>query len=278
MNSTSPDLGYLLGSSEREHKRLERQARTLASYTERLFRDAGVCAGQKVLDVGSGVGDVALLAASIVGETGRVVGIDRDPVALEKARSRTRAARVMHLRFVETELPELRLDGQFDAIVGRFVLLFLPDATAILRALATRLRPGGLLAFQEPSWDSFFAQAQHLPLHTACGRLICETLRRGGARPNMELTLYHGLLDSGFQAPQMRVEVPMANDPEGRQWVYDLLVTMRTQFGQLGVVSDVGDFDTLSHRLGQELEAKRSYAPLIGLVGAWARKPDLPPG
>jgi hypothetical protein len=79
----------------------------------------------------------------------------------------------------------------------------------------------------------------------------------------MELALHRGLLDSGFQAPQLRIEMPIAMDPAGRRWLYDLLVTTRLRSEQLGIVRNVGDFDTVADR----------YAPLLGLVAAWARKP-----
>src|SRR5258708_23364399 len=105
---------YVLGSTDAEHERLTRQAKTLEPYTERLFRDAGLVRGQRVLDVGSGVGDVALLAASLGGETGQVVGVDRDGIALAKARSWAGAACTTDVRFVETDLTDLQIDGKFD--------------------------------------------------------------------------------------------------------------------------------------------------------------------
>jgi hypothetical protein len=70
MNTTSALAPYLLGTTDAKHERLQRQAARLAPFTERLFRDAGIRPGQRVLDVGSRVGDVALLAARLVWPTG----------------------------------------------------------------------------------------------------------------------------------------------------------------------------------------------------------------
>jgi ubiquinone/menaquinone biosynthesis C-methylase UbiE len=76
---------YALGSADAEHERLIRQAAWLAPYSERCFREAGIGKEHRVLDVGSGVGDVALLLAHIVGSSGEVVGIERDPRSISRA-------------------------------------------------------------------------------------------------------------------------------------------------------------------------------------------------
>src|SRR5437870_10647016 len=69
----SSPTSYVLGYTNSEHERLIRQAARIAPVTERLFREAGIGPGQRVLDLGSGVGDVAMLAARIVGPSGEVV-------------------------------------------------------------------------------------------------------------------------------------------------------------------------------------------------------------
>jgi ubiquinone/menaquinone biosynthesis C-methylase UbiE len=79
---------YALGSSDAEHDRLIRQAARLEPYTERFFSQAGIGPGQRVLDIGSGVGDVAMLAARLVGPTGEVLGIERDSSSILRARTR----------------------------------------------------------------------------------------------------------------------------------------------------------------------------------------------
>ena len=91
------------------------------------------------------------LAAALVGGTGRVVGVDLDTVALTKARSRAATAHATNVRFVERDLSDLQVERDFDPIVGRFILMFLPDPVATMRSLASHLRPGGAVVFQEPS-------------------------------------------------------------------------------------------------------------------------------
>ena len=70
------DPTYALGRSDDEYARLTEQANFLRPLTERFFRRAGITSGMKVLDVGSGVGDVAFLLAELVGRDGKIVGVD----------------------------------------------------------------------------------------------------------------------------------------------------------------------------------------------------------
>jgi hypothetical protein len=61
MAISSRGESYVLGGTDHELERLIRQARIFNPFTERLFRNAGVARGQRVLDIGSGVGDIAML-------------------------------------------------------------------------------------------------------------------------------------------------------------------------------------------------------------------------
>ena len=72
-NPTIPNSNgcYALGYTNSEHERLIRQAARIGPYTERLFREAGIGPGQRVLDLGSGGGIDVLLSAKRVGQTGK---------------------------------------------------------------------------------------------------------------------------------------------------------------------------------------------------------------
>jgi ubiquinone/menaquinone biosynthesis C-methylase UbiE len=92
---------YVLGHTNAEQLRLIRQARVLAPFTNRLFRDAGIASGMRVLDIGCGMGDVTMLAAQLVGPTGRVVSIDRDQASIETAKRRVSAIGLENVTFIK---------------------------------------------------------------------------------------------------------------------------------------------------------------------------------
>lgn len=137
------DAEYVVGRTDGETKRLQEQSALYASSTRRLLDAADIKPGMKVLDVGSGAGDVALMVAEMVGDTGTVVGIDTNAAILDTARERARAAGLTHVAFKAGDLREVILDHDFDAIVGRFVLIYLGDPVAALQYLTQHLRPGG---------------------------------------------------------------------------------------------------------------------------------------
>jgi ubiquinone/menaquinone biosynthesis C-methylase UbiE len=133
----------------RELERLAVQARNLAAHTAVLFRRAGIRAGHRVLDLGCGPGDVALIAAEIVGPGGHVVGVDRSPAAVAAARDRARLAGHLNVTFKLGDVSNLTIPGEFDVIVGRLVLVDLQDPMRALRDLRKYLRPQGLMVLQE---------------------------------------------------------------------------------------------------------------------------------
>src|SRR5689334_18735636 len=116
---------YVFGQSELEQKRLVQQAAVLRPWTERFFGAAGIRPGMYVLDLGCGMGDVSLLAAEMVGPEGRVVGVDRDPAIIDRARARAeQQGLTTRMSFVHADLNEFRSGDLLDAVVGRYVMLY----------------------------------------------------------------------------------------------------------------------------------------------------------
>jgi SAM-dependent methyltransferase len=139
------DSDYQFGSDEDELARLEVQGRGLAPATRMIFAEAGIRPGMRVLDLGCGVGDVAFVAADLVGPDGYVVGVDRSPQMVARAGLRAEQRGLAQVQFVEGDVQDPAPGGPFDAIVERLVLMHVPDPAAVLRRQATVLRAGGLV-------------------------------------------------------------------------------------------------------------------------------------
>jgi ubiquinone/menaquinone biosynthesis C-methylase UbiE len=121
--SSSAERTYAMGRSVGETRRLITAGALYEDNTRRLFEQAGIGLGMKVLDVGSGAGDVGLLTAELVGPTGSVVGVDTNPAVLNVGRERALDSGLANVRFVEGDAETVELPNDFDAVVGRAVLI-----------------------------------------------------------------------------------------------------------------------------------------------------------
>src|SRR5260221_5933325 len=124
--------GYMLGHRPDELRRLGLQARLIDPITRRFLVAAGVVPGMRVLDVGSGAGDVSFLAADVVGKGGSVTGVDRSADAIATATAAATTRFLTNVTFVLSDLDALPVAEPFDAIIGRYVLQWLPDPARTL--------------------------------------------------------------------------------------------------------------------------------------------------
>ena len=253
------DCEYALGYTIAEHERLIRQAELITPTTERLFRQAGIGPGPRVLDLGSGLGDVSMTAAKLVGACGEVVGIERDPGSIAKEKARVDTAGMRHVIFVQGDVNDFVSEERFDAAVGRFVLMFLPDPLSVLRLVSRLVRPGGVLAFQEPSWAGMLAMAARVPLWSRVLQTIHETFLRAGINPEMGIDLHCKFQELGFPAPKMHLDMFLGSDASLTDIMVDLLRSIRPLALQHGAeLAELGNFDTLRGRVHSEITTTRA--------------------
>jgi arsenite methyltransferase len=101
-------------------------------------------AGERVLDLGSGAGTDSLIAAQMVGEHGRVTGIDMTAAMLAKARAAATEMGLANVDFVEGEAEQLPFeDASFDVVISNGVIDLIPDKDAVFAELHRVLVPGG---------------------------------------------------------------------------------------------------------------------------------------
>lgn len=265
------DPAYILGHTNEEHARLERQGALFADATEEILKRAGLREGMRVLDLGAGVGDVSLIAARLVGPSGTVLGVDKSEDAIEHARQRAATAGYGWVSFTNADINDLDSDDKYDAVIGRFILLHLPDPAAMLRKVGAHLVDGGVIAFAEMDIGSA-AAVPELDLFSQCMNWIVGLYRRVGVEPDMGSKLYATFRAAGF-TPQMtgscRVEAgPKMSVPE---YLSDSIRSIASSLEQLGIAQSAElEVETLGERLRAESLAGDHCFIFPRFIGAWA--------
>ena len=157
--------------------------------------------GQRVLDIATGTGIVAIAAAQIVGSDGQVTGVDICPGMLEQARRKIEAAN-LQIELIEADADYLEFEEEsFDAILCTSAIALLKDIPATLRNWYGWLKPGGLMGF------TCYSEASHFtPL------IAKVSAKQGISLPNLHEPLGSPqkcrqlLQQTGFQDVKVKIE------------------------------------------------------------------------
>ena len=274
MSNQPRDAEYTMGRSEEETQRLIKQSQLYDDVTRRFFLRSGIAKGMKVLDVGSGAGDVALTLAEFVGPEGKVVGVDLNSDILKTAQARADAAGFSNIELMAGDTRMLDLPNDFDAVIGRLVLMYMADPADALKHLATHLRPGGIVAFQEVDFTPY-TSAVHpdTPLANELigwGRTVFE---RSGAHLEMGMDLYKAFVDAGLPEPTLHFEAPMGGpeDWPGYEYLANSFRSLVPLMEAYGIATaDEVDVDTLAERIQVEIATSKRPIMLPPHVTAYA--------
>jgi ubiquinone/menaquinone biosynthesis C-methylase UbiE len=271
---TSRGGDYLLGHSEKETERLIAQATVYQPLTRRLLVEAGIAPGMRVLDLGSGAGDVAFLAAELVGQTGEVVGIDQNPAILAVARSRAAQGRA-NVSFIEGDLATVEPPGTFDALIGRLILMYQPDPAGTIRRFLPLIRPGGRVAFHEVDFEHA-VMFPEIPLFVRGMTWWRTTLQRVGVEDRMGAKLYQAMLGAGLPEPSIIGETIISRAETGPvpMILSEVLRTVMPIMLRLGIVTEAElEIETLEERMRAEAAALNACVGLPEFISAWSRVP-----
>jgi len=271
MPSTHTTASYLLGHDPAEIQRLEHQGAILAPATTALLTMAGIRPGMRVLDLGTGVGDVALLAAELVGPHGTVIGIDRSADALATARARAKNRAASNVHFANADVRDYRDSEPFDAVLGRLVLLYMPDPVEVICHHAAALRAGGVVLAMEYDMPSARAVPAG-PTATTATRWVTDAFERAGLDPQLGTRLGTHVLPAAGLDPVTAIGIQLFLPPAvGARMLAGIVRTMLPVIERTGVATAAEvDVTTLDTRLADELSERAARFALPPLVGAWA--------
>jgi ubiquinone/menaquinone biosynthesis C-methylase UbiE len=188
----------------------------------RMAAVAEVGPGQRVLDVGCGIGDPTLQVAVLTGPHGRVVGIDLAEAMLATARERAAALGLTHVEFVAGDVTTMTLPTPpFDVVLGRWSVIYLEDVVGTLARLRDALVPGGRIAvaaWAPPDANPWIAIPM-AALAEAGAAVDADPRRPGVFHCSEDGALARALLRAGFQAvDQERVRLSFFAHDAGEFW------------------------------------------------------------
>jgi arsenite methyltransferase len=106
--------------------------------------------GETVLDLGSGAGFDAFLAAKKVGRSGKVIGVDMTPEMIEKARDNTAKLGISNVEFRFGEIEKIPVeDNSVDVVISNCVINLSPDKSSVFKEIHRTLRPGGRITISD---------------------------------------------------------------------------------------------------------------------------------
>jgi ubiquinone/menaquinone biosynthesis C-methylase UbiE len=231
---------YILDGTDQDLRRLLSIAELSAEMARAAFRRLGVQPGWNVIDCGCGpIGGLTVLA-EMVGPAGRIVGVDANTAAIQRARMLLSALELGNVEVVAGDLHELdpaALGGPFDLAYTRCFLMHQADPVRTLRHVAGLLRPGGWLVAQEPLPSPPPRSHPHLDALTSYWNLIYESLYRAGTPLGAVENLPRSAREAGFEVAAMSGSSAIAG-PELFETHAGTLIAARERGTQLGIAAE----------------------------------------
>jgi len=272
MSKLDNSTPYIFTYNSQEYERLRTQAAAWEGATAEFLDRIGLAPGMRCCDLGCGMGYVLPLLAARVGQSGEVVGVDKDPSALKWASSRTASIGFSDVQLIQAEVnkPPLKL-GQFDLTYCRDLLMHVPDPVATVKQMIALTRPGGVVAAQEfdnGTWDHY----PEFGAFKTFKEILFAVFSATGVEARMGRRLYYVFCEAGLGADVTGwISVRRTNDPAYLSPVY-VLVSLRQRIIDLGLLTEA-ELNTLVEELRAAQKDSRNFlvSPLV--IGVWAHSP-----
>jgi ubiquinone/menaquinone biosynthesis C-methylase UbiE len=269
-----PPQQYVLGSDVAELARLDHQAAAIAQPTEMLLRAAGIAPGMRVLDLGTGLGHVALMLSEMVGPKGSVVAIDQSAAALEVAVERSAAAGAANVHFAEADVTTWRDDRAFDAVVGRLVLFHMADPVAVVRHHLAGLKAAGLMIAID--FDIGASRVDPpTPLATRALGWVMAAFTHAGAHPSIGPHLAQVLSEAGVgHVTSFGVQGYLGpHDPTAAGMLAGVVRSLHDTIVRAGIAEPTAiGLETLEERIAAEAREANAVILPPTVACAWGRR------
>ena len=245
---------YILGSSEKEFKRLSLQSQIFEQESLQTLRLAGIKPGMRCADVGCGTGDVTFMMAKLVGRKGSVIGIDRNSDVIELCNKKAKKERLANIKFLVGDIydNELRRES-FDLVFSRFLFQHLEEPKRAIREMMKLVVPNGTVVAEENDQDTWLIY----PPSSAFEKLrhaYVDLLRLANCDELIARKIYSLFSECGLDASV---------------GAYSICIPMRGPFKKMGILVA----ESLEPRiLKAKLMAEKEFLQMMDELEAYARR------
>ena len=201
----SEEKSYVIGTHDAEIERLGLQHRVWRPSVLEFWRLAGLTDSMTVIDAGAGPGYAAADLAEIVGDTGRVLAVERSHRFVSALQARAKAYGIANIAAVESDLLDYAWPTEAaDRIWCRWVLAFVSDPAKVLRGMLKALKPGGALMLHEYyDYASWHIAPRSAEFEAYVAKIIA-SWRASGGEPDIGLALPRLLSNMGLEIELVR--------------------------------------------------------------------------
>ncbi len=203
--SSSKEIDYVLGTHDAEIGRLHLQHGIWRELVHDCWKRAGICAGQRIIDIGCGPGFASVDLADVVGTDGEIIGIERSERFIDYAKGLSKARAVENISFVQADvmLDELNV-ADADAIWCRWLAIFVSDPSLLVKKMAAIVKPGGKLIFHEYVHYETYQSVPHSQHIEEFVQQVMKSWREFGGEPNVARNLSEHLSVAGCRILETR--------------------------------------------------------------------------
>jgi ubiquinone/menaquinone biosynthesis C-methylase UbiE len=182
-----------------EMTRLQTQAEEFSSSTEESLVKLGIKSDMKVVDVGCGTGSVSFMISPMVGELGRVVGVDSNQFAINYCNEIARRQSILNAKFIIADATSLDFESHtFDVAYSRFLFQHLKEASQALREMVRITKPGGVVMVEDCDLFTWLVYPKNESVSKLWHWYESIQLERG-TDPEIGRKLYAMFLDEGLE-------------------------------------------------------------------------------
>lgn len=256
-----------------EIERLDIQGDALAADAAVMLDRIGVAEGWRCLDLGCGPGGMTEMLRARVGGSGEAVGLDADAVFLEEARRRARERGLANISYVQGDAYASGLPGgSFDLVHTRFVASTAGKPDVLLREAIRLVRPGAIVAFQEPDMAGLSCYPAHAAWESL-KKLLAGVFPSVGGDVRLAQGLFQRMRGAGLEDVQFRpFLVGYRADHAMVDYVPATVESIRGRLLDNGMISG-NDLDAVLAACRAHLADPGTVTTYHTMIQVWGRKP-----